>query len=259
VEYDFLAAQAAPRGNVDDLTNSFNNVNLGGHHDAQYTQGGGAYTYDAPITGQGTAVAGGYGASSVQPQSAYPSKGKGKGADPHPKSKPRDKNPSKKHRSKHPKGAGNEHVDDAATAHIDRDPFYRRTGTTSGFDHASASGSGYAAQQPHADPTYGSAPHDSAYASGLSQSSGADQFYDQSRKTAGSIHGVSGADWRAGSSTEPDVEVESTDRGRYAHRDRASGSGSTFSTSPATENPPAEEDGSDYYSTTAQGKAADPT
>ena len=253
VEYDFLAAQAAPRGNIDDLTNSFNNVNISGHHDGQYTQGGGAYTYDAPIAADGTAVAGGYGASSVQPHSAYPTKGKGKGADPHTKQKQRDKGPSRKHRSKHPKGAGNEHVDDAATAHADLDPFYRITGTTSSSDHAHTSGVAFATQQAHADPTYGSSPRDPAYASSLSQSSGAGQFYDQSRRTARPIHGVSGADWRAGSSAEPDADAESADPGRYAHRDHASASEDSLPTSAAAQDPPAEEDGSDYYST-AQGK-----
>lgn len=59
VQYDYSVpdtagqtGQAAPRGNVEDLSDALSAVNLGGQ-DANYTQNGGAYTYRAPVIAGG--------------------------------------------------------------------------------------------------------------------------------------------------------------------------------------------------------------
>jgi hypothetical protein len=224
VHYDFQAAQTAPRGNVDDLANSLSNVNLGGHQGTHYTQDG-AYTYGAPIPVEGAAAAGMYGVSSAQSHSAFSPKGQGRGAESHSKPRSRDKPSSKKQRPRTAKAGGYEDPEEAPAARMNRDPFYRKPGTTSGPDYPSAPDPSPDTYQGYVD-SYES-PHGSAYASGFSQSSGAGPSYGQ------------------GSSAEPDAEAESPDPGTVP------------STSDATEYPGVEgEDGSRRYSTDQESVAS---
>ncbi|KAK4127451.1 hypothetical protein N657DRAFT_631265 [Parathielavia appendiculata] len=230
VEYDF----GAPRGNVDDLADSLNNVNLEDDQGGSYPHDG-AYIYDsAGIHAGGSAVAGVYATSSAsyaQAQGAFGGKGKSKAKSKSQKDAPKDnlnKHPSKK-RSK---PAAKNELERSAGQHDGPDPFYRRTGAASGSDYLSAaSTTTFTDQQPYSDSAYGSSPHDPSFTSGLSQSPGLDQYHDQA-PTVGSS-----------------AEVDTANPERRTRRGRLSDHGTAYPTSSVAEDSPTENQGSDYYST----------
>ncbi|KAK4151172.1 hypothetical protein C8A00DRAFT_36178 [Chaetomidium leptoderma] len=169
------SAQAAPRGDVGDLANSFQNLGMG--EDATYTQGA-AYTYgDVAATAGGVGVAGVYGTSSGPAHTAFLAKGKGnrKPADQSTKS-PKVQS-SHKHRSRAATSGNAEPLD----------PFYRKadaavvTEQTDSDDaayEASPSNSAGPSELPHSFP-----PEDEEHGSGYpTQTDGVDPAFDPSRE-----------------------------------------------------------------------------
>ncbi|KAL2256129.1 hypothetical protein VTK26DRAFT_2141 [Humicola hyalothermophila] len=196
--------EAAPRGDVEGLTDSLSTVNLGGGQEAAYTQDS-AYTYGATAIPQGSTTA--YGASPTQSYVPYAAKSKGK---PEPSSRHRSRAYKEKgkekafaskssHRPKSGRGHADEYIDDpavaaAAAASYNPDPFYTKPPAT--LDNSNP------ADEPvPVDPFYGASMGN--FASGPSRSSGAEQTVDETDPP-----------------TQEEGEFEPSDQQQYRHPDQ---------------------------------------
>jgi hypothetical protein len=116
----------------------------------------------------------------VQPQPAYPAKGKGRPKTNH-KEGHRDKGAPRKNRPKPAKNFDDDSPEGPAGEELD--PFYRRRGGVPP-EPAPVSNAAYAAQQGYAEPEYGAPSQDAAYAPSIPQTSDADPRYGQGIITA---------------------------------------------------------------------------
>jgi hypothetical protein len=167
--------QAAPRGHVDELADTLQNVSLGDNQNPTYAQQS-AYSYSGQAaTDGGTASV--FSASSVQAQSAYQAKGKGRDSRSRGhREREAPKGPKKpRQRSNRAYEDDREFPADPAANQFTRDPFYQKAGGASGSSHASA----------YSEAQYGASPHDAGYTSGLPQGSGSRQSYYQSTDSVG--------------------------------------------------------------------------
>jgi hypothetical protein len=191
IEYAFhypnAHAQAAPRGDVGNITDTLSNFTLGDDHGAYTDQN--AYTTVAGDAGGSTMYSASTAHSAqIHASASHLAKGKSRAVNPQNPQKPKSRNqkdPAKdnlgKQSSKKPrKPAAKNEVEDPA---LGQPPFYTKTGAVSPSDYVSGASSAAFQHQPYSDSAYGSSPHDPSYASGFSQSPGGGQFFDQGTRS----------------------------------------------------------------------------
>ncbi|KAL2152385.1 hypothetical protein VTH82DRAFT_5569 [Thermothelomyces myriococcoides] len=221
MEYDYYSESQ----NIDGLVSSMNHMNIGAHQDTGFQQAS-TYPYNNTLSGtEGATIAPAiHSQSSVPAHSTSRSTTKAKPADPHGKSKgkEREKGPGKNNRQKQSNDTGNEAFRDSA---MPREPFYKNRKRISGQD------------QPF-NPGFGSSPRDEAYSTTSPQRSGAEPPSYQSETTG---------------------EAALSDQGQYAHRRHDSGFETVTSPRSATTGDLTTEEDSYVHVAPAQSKTPFPS